>query len=100
MTAEYAELDLAVAHAEVASGQVDMKISDAGVPTIQNAEGLSETFRPSVSWAHAGPIIAREHISLDWDEDAGQWYAQLAHCTESSPMPLVAAMRAYVASKA
>ena len=53
-------------------------------------------FPPIGNWTHAGPIIEREHISLDWDEDAGQWYAQLGHCTESSPMPLVGAMRAYV----
>jgi len=38
-----------------------------------------------MNWAHAGPIVEREHISLDWDHDAGQCYAQIGHVTESSP---------------
>jgi hypothetical protein len=97
--AEHAELDLAVARAEIAAGLLDVKLSDAGTPTIQTEAATWEPFRPSCSWTHAGPIIQRDHISLDWDEDAGQWYAQLVHVTESSPMPLVAAMRAYVASR-
>ena len=93
------DLDVAVARTEIASGHLDVNVSDAGVPTIQDGDGRWETFRPTMSWAHAAPIIEREHISTDWDEDAGQWYAQLAHITESSPVILVAAMLAYVASR-
>jgi nuclear transport factor 2 (NTF2) superfamily protein len=74
-----------------------VRITDAGTPTILGADQQWEPFRPSTNWAHTGPIIERERISLDWDDDAGQWYAQVGHSTECGPTPLVAAMRAYVA---
>jgi hypothetical protein len=54
-------LDVAVARACIAAGDVDLKISDAGRATIFDAEsGTWCHFRPSVNWAHAGPIIERD----------------------------------------
>jgi hypothetical protein len=63
-----------------------------------------ELFSPSTNWAHGGPIIERERIMLDGRSRAGNpinyWCARLApgrlYFGETA---LVAAMRAYVASK-
>lgn len=99
---EYEELDLAVAHAEIAAGQLDVRIADSGIPTIQDVEGRWERFRPSVSWAHAGPIIERERISIA-STSAVEWIASRPRSDHpydmqqvSCPSPLIAAMRAYV----
>ena len=81
--ADYDDLDLAAARAEIAAGQLDVKISDAGGPTIQDADGRWERFRPTVNAAHAWPIIERERIDVQWDGMPGEG--------------LVAAMRIYVA---
>jgi hypothetical protein len=57
-------------------------------------------FRPSTDWSHGGPIIERQRIWLSDDE--GEW---LASChpdhtlIQEGKTPLIAAMRAYVASK-
>lgn len=54
-------LDVAVAKACLAAGDVDLKVSDAGRATILDADsGAWCHFRPSVNWAHAGPIIERD----------------------------------------
>ena len=51
-------------------------------------------------WAHAGPIIEREGITLRcyksklWDASIGR-----LDYVEDGPTPLIAAMRCYVASK-
>jgi hypothetical protein len=58
-------------------------------------------FRPSNDWSAAGPIIERERITLICVDD-GLWHATLDMHDEGGsrgPTPLVAAMRAYVASK-
>lgn len=54
----------------------------------------------STDWSYGGPIIERERISLKGDKDGG-WYAYFDHldATASGNSPLVAAMRAFVASK-
>lgn len=60
-------------------------------------------FHPSTNWAHGGPIIEREEISVNWAN--GQWQAHTANDQdeytqiEYGPTPLIAAMRCYVASK-
>jgi hypothetical protein len=46
-----------------------------------------------------GSIIEREHISLGWDDDAELRCAQLWHSTEAGSTPLIAAMRAYLATR-
>lgn len=108
---EYAELDLAVARAEIAAGQLDVKISDGGVPTIQDGSGRWETFRPSTSWTHGGPIIERERITLQCHDGGWEAYVdtewsrgsdevpQMWKGEGEGPTPLVAAMQAYVASR-
>jgi hypothetical protein len=62
-------------------------------------------FSPSTDWAQGGPIIERERIQLEFHQwhKAAPWCA-LKHSNapsydERGPTPLVAAMRAYVASK-
>jgi len=106
MNLDGAELDAAVARAEIAAVQLDVRITHGG-PIIQTDGGDWEAFRPSVSWAHAGPIIEREGIAL-LSADPGHCTAavgaewadgQLVRCRtlRAGPTPLVAAMRAYVA---
>ena len=57
----------------------------------------------STDWAQGGPIIERERINIDCD-DQGVWFASYDLSAETawgstSLMPLIAAMRCYVASK-
>jgi len=67
--------------------------------------GADVPFRPSTNWAHGGPIIEREGISLmQWEvpnDDGTLWTARNLTATvhQSGPTALFAAMRAYVASK-
>jgi hypothetical protein len=63
-----------------------------------------EGWAPSRSWSVAGPIIEREVISLSAPlcvGDYGEWSAFVGGSADSEkgPTPLIAAMRAYVASK-
>lgn len=73
-----------------------------------------QVFSPSTDWRIGGPIIEREQIRLSV-EDSGEWWAerrltkqgQQAYTTSfdraviaRGPTPLIAAMRAFVASKA
>jgi hypothetical protein len=72
--------------------------------------GIAQATGPhySTDWAHGGPIIEREGLSIRYaPKDArGAWYAVqgpnrfLSPDHEGSgPTPLIAAMRCYVASK-
>lgn len=63
---------------------------------------------PSNDWSQGGPIIERERIELRWPcagtrrEDVGLCHADMTrepYATEVGPTPLLAAMRAFVASK-
>lgn len=59
-------------------------------------------FAPSTSWADGGPIIERERITLespDWGVPTQDWTATVGEFSATGLTPLVAAMRAYVASK-
>lgn len=53
---------------------------------------------PSTDWEQAGPIIEREMITVEW---IGEDWMACIWCDEKflGPTPLIAAMRAYVASK-
>jgi hypothetical protein len=51
----------------------------------------------STDWAQGGPIIEREGIDLVKMHGSG-WHAELKRIAHG-PTPLIAAMRAYVASK-
>lgn len=55
-------------------------------------------WRPSRAWEHGGPIIERERIELRNDASGG-WNCMGNGCYGDGPTPLIAAMRAYVASK-
>ena len=62
---------------------------------------------PSRNWNQGGPIIEREHITLDYAPEStnGKWIAEIWPMTGAqskwgrSDSPLVAAMRAYVHSQ-
>lgn len=59
-------------------------------------------FAPSTNWAHGGPIIEREHVSIEATRIGGlgdRWMATSGDCAEFADKPLIAAMRCYVASK-
>ena len=82
---------------------------DLSIPLFD--DGL--TFAPSTNWAHGGPIIERERIDVTWSETqwVAMWWADNSGMANSptqrfqhnrqklGPTPLIAAMRAYVASK-
>jgi hypothetical protein len=68
-----------------------------------------DNFQPSTAWQHGGPIIERERINIEWDWVMEKWLAGLDHAAlpngvqrsfASGPTPLVAAMRAFAASRA
>jgi hypothetical protein len=67
--------------------------------------GHSEPYTPSTNWAQGGPIIEREKIGVTFGRVSDQWYAMVQsggigpRLSSMSDTPLVAAMRAYVASK-
>lgn len=57
----------------------------------------------SSDWAQGGPLIEREKIRLDYDDETESWLADnynavVAWCG-CGPTPLIAAMRCYVTSK-
>lgn len=60
---------------------------------------ISREVKPySTNWAHGGPIIEREKITLEWTGE--NWCAYIRHDEEEFGIkPLIAAMRCYVASK-
>lgn len=73
---------------------------------VNHAAGLTGHFSPvdyCGKWEHGGPIIERESIGIDCD-DQGVWFASFDLSAEtalgsSALTPLIAAMRCYVASK-
>ena len=79
------------------------------VAMAENWAGANFEVKPySTDWAHGGPIIEREKISLEFlpgagDTGADVWVAtrieRPAVSEEQGPTPLIAAMRCYVASK-
>jgi hypothetical protein len=64
-------------------------------------------YQPSVDWAYGGPLIERSGICIEReDHDGAEWYAQIpkwangpAWQQATGKTPLIAAMRAFVASK-
>jgi hypothetical protein len=97
-TLDHEELDLAVARVAINAGERCIRISRAGRPLILNSNGRWEPFHPTSNWAHAGPFIEVERISL---RPIGEGWA--AGCsddqgvsTSRAPSPLMAGMRAYI----
>ena len=65
-------------------------------------EGDPAMWQPSSNWKQGGPIIEREMIEIGAHEPEGfEWVARdyWRETTMTGPTPLIAAMRAYVASK-
>jgi hypothetical protein len=93
-------LDYWVAKAEGA----DATISRRGECLVCEDGVASYRFKPSTTWATGGPIIERELIEVmrpTKGEHVGSWAAwiEVDQFVGYGPAPLVAAMRAYVASK-
>jgi hypothetical protein len=74
---------------------------------VDENEDETVVYEPSVDWELAGPIIERERIDLD---QGSEWVTAMIHddlgddnfseiAVGVGPTPLIAAMRAYVASK-
>lgn len=72
------------------------------------AGAVDAAFTPSTDWSQGGPIIERELIAIAMGADQAASPGWSAHVglidyeedfEQSGPTPLVAAMRAYVASK-
>lgn len=95
-------LDYWVARAE---GRPDIALDDDVGPVVRRDslnESAGDWFEPSSNWAQGGPIIDRERMSLECDgvNFAGEWRACMPDASRGyGETPLVAAMRAYVASK-
>jgi hypothetical protein len=89
------------------------RVADLDGDPLRPAAGASATGHPAYSreWSASGPIIERQHISLEhdgvraepWLAAAGEpiTYADGSEATRilSGRTPLIAAMRCYVASK-
>lgn len=105
---EGAQLDAAVAKAEGVTLIERPKPQREMTPVWSSAGTFADTYTPSTSWGQGGPLIERERIMLTSYID-GDWEAlaigpdRLVERMESGrmrgPTPLIAAMRAFVASK-
>ena len=71
---------------------------------LRDPDGDGDDFRrcqPSTNWQDGGPIIEQEKIGVSYWPDK-EWQAQNwqgKHNTQCGPIPLIAAMRCFVASK-
>lgn len=93
---------------ELTGAALDWSVAWAENITIKHFSGVfylldGDEWNPTRNWAQGGPIIERERIGLDCD-DQGIWFASydLSEDTAlgaSAKSPLVAAMRCYVATK-
>lgn len=101
-------------HTLIESGAIMVK------PSLSDGDNI-ELFRPWELWAHGGPLIERDQISLwkgKWEGATARgmpegWIAYIdadavayngearteGRFTGNGPTPLIAAMRAYLASK-
>lgn len=93
-----AALDWAVAKCEK---QVPSKTT--GEPFLYEHRLYLQDFIPSTDWAHGGPIIERERLTVGYaDIEGGFWTARTPDYPPKyikGPTSLIAAMRCYVASK-
>jgi hypothetical protein len=75
-----------------------------GSALVDSLDALSLTRRvlidPSTNWAYGGPIIERERIDISHLSGHESWLAKAPGATKSEigDTPLIAAMRAFVAS--
>lgn len=102
-------LDYWVARAEGVNATIRGGRCTENLPLQRRDIARYTDFTPSTDWAQGGPIIERECIKLmPILPSAHIWFAQITHGATvaefqiwrgQSDTPLVAAMRAYVASK-
>lgn len=91
-----AELDYWVAKAE----RFEAEIFRGYCFARSGLEPGKPNWTPSTDWKQAGPIIEREQIWLFWNGNGTCTASVREHVSAfDGPTPLVAAMRAYVASK-
>ena len=88
-----ATLDWAVAKCEGFIDDCNTWLHEATVQDVADGH-----FKPSTNWEQSGPIIEREGIALYLNGDDG-WTGEDGWKRATGPTPLVAAMRAFVASK-
>ena len=100
---EGAELDLWVVRALGLDGMVSAK--DHAIYLADDPDGLWYQYSPSTDWSQGGPLIEKETIELKPGNAApycSVWWARHPSngwkILESGPTPLIAAMRALVAS--
>ena len=99
-----AELDLAVAKCDGAGEEwrSDAPFLWGGVACIRVA-GHDVNYKPSTDWSQGGPIIGRESIQLTLDKTHNMWRAFMTNegigYEYWGPTPLIAAMRAFIASR-
>lgn len=87
--------------------RTDNRLTEVLDPRLGFGGGSWQAYCPSVDWGHGGPIIEREGICVVkfetcWGAQTGfeNWIDTNDDDIEyTGPTPLVAAMRAYVASK-
>ena len=91
---------------EITSLQLDWIVTDLeGVKTYGIKDWLEQRRyttgqRWSIDWAQGGPIIERDKITIEYTGDPDTWCANIRADEEVyGPTPLIAAMRAFVASK-
>lgn len=62
--------------------------------------GGDMAYSPSAKWIHGGPLVEREGICIVRDNASSPWGAGIPDKSfADGPTPLIAAMRAFVASK-
>lgn len=87
---------------ELAGALLDYWVAEAEGMLRMISGGIEDKlggYSPSTKWAQGGPIIEREHFYIEWDAD-GYWIARHPESiTYRAESPLVAAMRAFVASR-
>lgn len=85
--------------AELTGAALDWAVAKCHFVKGTAASLIKSEVRPySTDWAHGGPIIEREKITLEWTGE--NWCAYIRHDEEEFGItPLIAAMRCYVASK-
>jgi len=93
-----AALDWAVAKCEKLDVSTDILTGGWGVFVDYSDEYSNVHYQPSKHWGWAGAIIERERISLI-GEGGEIWIAEWGWIKMVGDTPLIAAMRAYVASK-
>lgn len=100
-----AELALWTARAMNQEAEIRSFEMDYGPVFYCNLMDGNRPFMPQKNWEHGGPIIERERIAIDPitrnRNHTAEWQAQVwvPFAVQTGPTPLIAAMRAFVASK-